>query len=247
MLYIISPFKTLTNTVLASFIFNPQFPTAEIHSEIIPEQKDGKYIYRSHTNYGLIEKIYNANEDSTIITIVRDPISQFISGFFQDIDCPPINFGTQQEILDTPLNDIIDIFNKVDFLSTETYNIDILFDFYNKIMNFNVYDYKDNYKYSTEGYNYYDVKNKYDKTVRIIIIRSDKISQCIHKIGKMFNIDNMVLYNANTADEKWYKNLYKEFKQTIYSQKRIKNFNEFMNLKYVNYFYNEEERSKMAN
>lgn len=247
MLYIISPFKTLTNSILASFIFNAEYPTSEIHNEIQPEEKDGKYIYRSHTDYGLIEKIFNKEEDSTIITIIRDPVSQYISGFFQDIDCQPINLGTKEEIMNLSLDTIIDTFNDVDFLSTETYNIDILFDFYKKIMNFNIYNRSDNYKYFTQGYNYYDIKNQYGNTIRLIVIRSDKINDCFRKIGEMFNINDIKLYNSNTAQEHWYKKLYKDFKDKVLNEKRVKNIDKYMDLKYVNYFYSEEEKEQLRN
>jgi len=247
-IYIISPFKTLTNSVLASFIFNSQYPTAELHSQLSrPEEKINKYIIRSHTDHGLICNIFNKNEDSTIISIVRDPVSQFISGFFQDIDCPPINYGTKDEILAAPLDDIIKVFNTLEFTANETYNIDMLFKFYNDIMKFNVYECPDNDKYFTQGYNTYNVKNPHGNNIKIIIIRADKISLCFSEIGKMFGIDNIKLYFSNTAGEKWYDSLYKDFKKKIYEEKKVDKINHFMKLKYVNYFYSEEERDKMIN
>ena len=249
MIYIISPYKTLTNTILASFIFNNQFPNKQLGENMIPEEKDGKYIIRLHTDYNTIEYINNHDyetEDVTIISVVRDPISQYISGYFQDISSLPINYGSQEKVVQSSIYEIIDHFNTINFCAIESYNMDTLFRFYDDVFGFCVFDY-DNNDYFTKGYGVYDIKNLHNNNIKIIIIRSDKLNNCIQDIGKIFNINNMTIINSNLADEKWYSNIYKTFKKTIINENKIENINDFMNQQYVRFFYTKEEQNKMYN
>lgn len=236
MIYIISPFKTGTNTVLASIISNSGF-----HSEFSLEEKIGKFVHRSHTDYDLIKDIFSRRSYSHVITVIRDPISQYISGFFQDITTPPFNFGSQEDVEQADTKDLYNFFNQFDFDQMEAYSLDMLFEYYKELWGFDIL------KHSFErerGITTYQIKNKFDYTITLSVLRMDKLNSAIPLLGNKLNIHNLQIVNSNIGTTKWYSQYYKNFKQFV-KTKGLPKIEQFMDQAYVNFFYSKQERNEM--
>lgn len=244
MIYIVSAFKTCTNTVLASIIFNNSFPT--LNTDIVAEDKINLFIRREHTSIDVMTHISELNEDCVVITVVRDPLSLYISAFFQDIDCYPFSVGSPETVLETDNKTLLEAFNSFDFRVSESYNIDILFNMLELTTGFNVYD-NDNEPFDKDlGLTSYKFQNKAGYQIKLIVVRQDKLNSVISSLGKELNIKDLQVIQSNVGEEKWYGEKYKQFKSYIKQHiEDVKLMDQFLEQSYVKFFYSDDEVKQM--
>lgn len=177
-----------------------------------------------------------------IITMVRDPLAQQISLFFQVI---------YSYYLSTENNsyDLQKMFDNIFVYNTNTYKYnDRFLDLYlnnNRYKNFEVWFEKE--IKANLGIDVFE--HKFDKNrgyssihknnIDVLIIKLEKINELEHIIGDFVNITNFKLQSENNSDQKVYKREYATFKENFRISKDY--VNKLYSSKYIKHFYSEEE------
>lgn len=169
----------------------------------------------------VINKILkNEAQELKIITFYRDPLSRNISSFFQNLnyyfssnELKQLNF----EILKNKFNNSHQLHqtpnNWFDLEFKRKTGIDIFKHPFNK----------------EKGYT--TIK---DKQINIFVCTTNNINKLENELGQFLELQNFKIHNDNIGDNKWYKELYTEFKQryipkqnminTLYDSETIKHF-----------------------
>ncbi len=181
-------------------------------------------------------KLFKRAEKAKIITIVREPISRNIAFYFEDFYIPLLeknlfgDFWVLDESLNYFISDFKDNFN-------HTVGINWFDEELKRHIGVDVYDYEFDKK---QGYTVIE-KDK----LNIMVIQLEKLNSLEKEIGEFIGNKDFVLENANVSGNKWYKPVYKEFKENIeFSKKYV---DDLYNSKFMKHFYSDEDIEKFRN
>jgi hypothetical protein len=173
--------------------------------------------------------LLNKKEKVKIFTFYRDPLQRNISSFFQNLEY----YFNSEELKELNYN----ILEKKFIKSTQIHNtpnnwFDIEF---KRKTGINIYDYPLN---KDKGYTIISARN-----IEVFVCCTNKINQLEKEIKVFLNSEKFKLKSTNVGNQKWYKDLYKEFKlKYIPSVEMIENL---YSSKVISHFYTEEEVIKM--
>lgn len=158
-----------------------------------------------------------------LVSLARDPVARNISAYFQVLENKP-NLKKESSVL------IKDFF--------ETTNHDVPLTWFDlelkKNFGIDIYD----YDFPKEkGYLVIEKGN-----IELLLLKLEKMSECLIAIKEFLEVADFNVVNANHATEKWYSQLYKDFKQEIIFPKTY--LDKMYNSRYANYFYTDEEINK---
>jgi hypothetical protein len=93
----------------------------------------------------------------------------------------------------------------------------------------------------------FDKENGYTlikhKNINLLLLTSEKMNNNIELIENFVGIKGITLNNKNEASEKWYSDLYSDYKEVFSAEE--KEINEIYNSETVRYFYSESDIEKM--
>lgn len=184
-------------------------------------------------------------KDFDIIFItVRSHLDIYPSAFFQDITKPQYEYSyfrkdinknieynrkyynnNQKKILkkyshnpNLFTNELIKYFLKMDWTKYQNINYKFILNYLNQIIEENM----ENIQYTKNGYKIIDKFNiKNNKNIKIVFIdismlnQKEKLIQMLNELNLKYNIDNLKSTNSFQGNQKWYKNIYKNFKKYL--------------------------------
>jgi putative capsular polysaccharide synthesis protein/sulfotransferase famil protein len=177
----------------------------------------------------LRKKLKNYNRDLFIITIVREPISRFISSFFQNTDLYKIenkdlqiNTAKAQELLSENFDS--NICGVVEDWFEKEINNNFGIDVFSKEID-------NNKKYGI----------MYHKNYHLLLLKMEDLNAVFPKaIQEFLSLDEPIfLQNSNVGEKKHYSKAYNEVKSNIKLPK--KSIEQIVNSKYFQHFYKELE------
>lgn len=186
-----------------------------------PHVKESEYVLEALTK--------QTQKRIRFITLLRDPISGNISGFFQNLE----HFGFTPNAPTPDMDKLIAVFKE-------------------KYGHYNVFQWLDKEMNPVIGVNVF--KHAFPKNAGFTVIqgtRADllvlKLSlqdSVIKKIVEAFlGLENLDIAPANTAEKKWYSPLYQEFKQQVTFTDEY--LNAVAHSKYFKHFHTTEERDEL--
>ena len=166
-----------------------------------------------------------------IISFYRDPIKRNISSFFQNLKF----YFSKNELKKIQYNDLEKKFNQLSNIH-QTPNLWFHSEF-NSSLNLDIFNHTFN---KEKGFKIIKEKN-----IEIFICRTDKINLLSKELGAFLEIDNFEIINTNIGSQKWYKDLYLEFKENYVPSKEMINF--LYDSDTCNYFFTINEINEMKN
>lgn len=164
------------------------------------------------------------NQKIKFISIARDPIARNISGYFQTLE------GKKNK-LDMNISSL-----RKDFLNNTNHLAPLVW--FDKELNrhFGIDIYK--YPFNKEK-GYIIIK---EKNYEVFLVTLESLSKNLTELEEYINFESLDLSSENRATNKWYSNLYKDFKNKVdIPENYIK---KMYNSKYTNYFYSDEQIDK---
>ena len=181
------------------------------------------------TKYNITLDSYLKKDKVKIITIFRDPLSRNISSYFENLDV----YFSKKEMKHLDFDTLKDTFNN-DFRFHITPNTWFDQELYRKT-GINIFD---KAFQQTEGYVTIEKEN-----ISLFACTTDKINALEKELGEFLNISNFKIQHENSGTDKWYSDLYKEFKN------RYKPSEDMLNLLYdsdtIKYFYSAKSINKL--
>ncbi|WP_223032322.1 putative capsular polysaccharide synthesis family protein [Hanstruepera marina] len=164
-------------------------------------------------------------EKVKIITFYRDPLSRNISSFFQNLDV----YFKRSELKNLDYSILEERFNKAHKIHNTPNNwFDLEF---NKRLGINIF----NFPFEKEkGYSIINKDN-----IQVFLCVTDKINHLEKELGGFLEIQDFKLNNSNIGDKKWYKDLYKEFKNKYKPTHQM--LDKLYDSNIIKHFYNKEE------
>lgn len=155
----------------------------------------------------LLRIVFKRRKHTKIVTLVREPIARNISMFFHDLDAYLFSaytncMHTRKAPLATRCQNsslLIDVFNS-EF--DHDYALNWFDNEFAIMTGLNIYDYDFN-----RDLGYCLIK---ESSVEVFCLRTDKIGECIDSLSE-FCGSKVKLSSVNRADDKWYKEVYKQF------------------------------------
>lgn len=216
----------------------------------------------SHTYRHMNEIIQGVigNKTIKIITAVREPISQNLSSFFENITTLNCNKeywndgGDVQLLFDAWINHelgsnlcrnkatVDDIKMPILEMQLEAYGVNSFSIQHWFENNFEPYSGIDVYKLpfdKDKGYSIYKIP---EKNVEIFIYQLERLNDLEKEIGDFFEIENFHLVNSYMGEDKWYSDAYKQAKKEIKISREYFDF--CMNSKLMNHFYSDADIKK---
>lgn len=167
-----------------------------------------------------------------VITMVRDPIAQNISSFFQLADLLVPHFNERVESNDINISELMALFIK-------HYPPDNLFvrwfdDEFNKALRINIYEEPFPHQ---RGYKIYERRN-----LKVLILRLENLNdQASNAFQEFLELSNFALIATNAGKDKSYAELYSKFRtQAVFPKEYV---DEVYGSRMAKYFYSEEELS----
>ena len=176
------------------------------------------------------QEIGSFNKKWKVITLVRDPMAQNISSFFQVIDLYITDFFKRYESKTLQVKDLTELF-------LEQYSPDCIFNNWFDLEMKSVFgiDVYANKFPKSKGYEIYR-----GKWADLLLLRLENLSQCASEaFNEYLGIENFRLINKNIAHDKKYNLAYKEFKNTV--ELPDAHIDSIYKLKQVQHFYTDEE------
>lgn len=217
---------THTHSLFKNYITGEQF---NLNNPI--KKRDHKFIM------GKMISIYlkKIKRDVKIITLVRDPIARNISMFFQDLHLLLNDEFTGNARTEYQTGNFFEYFfhKKINhFYFNEWFDKELL-----KALDINIY----NYSFDKEaGYKIIKKDN-----ISILIIKVEKLNQLENEIKKFTGYSDFELVRTNSANRKWYSEIYKNFKNNVKFDENL--INKIYTTKFVKHFYSENEIKKFKN
>jgi putative capsular polysaccharide synthesis protein len=169
------------------------------------------FFYRAEQellNY-LLRRAFKKRKNTKIITLVREPLARNISMFFHDLDA--YLFSAHTNCLNT---------RKV-ALPTRNQQASMLMDVFQNEFDHNyVFNWFDNELLVMTGIDIYqypfDVEKGFgyanNHNIELLCLRTDKLKNCTDEITGFIG-QTITLTSVNKAEDKWYDEIYQEFKQ----------------------------------
>lgn len=215
----------------------PKTGTSTIHHNI-----EKKYISRH--NHSLNKLKYDLNHKNKLIIVgVRNPIDRNISEFFQninfnsltDLEIKKNNYRGEfnyicdfESLFKKSTNEIIDLFFNHDNLK----NIHFIFnDWFYEF--FDLIDIKSFTFNKQKGFQFYHLKNNNT----LLVYTLEKLNDNLEEFKTFFNLDSFPIHND--GNNKYYKDIYNDFKKNISFTHDYKN--KLLNTNIMNIFYTSEQ------
>lgn len=209
-----------THSLYKNYITQDQFKLK--HSI---KKHDHKFILGELISYFLRK----FKEEIKIITLVRDPVARNISMFFQDLH--------------------LLLYDEFRSNARKEYNYKNFFEsFFHKRINhfyFNEwFDREIRRAFKIDIYNYpFDKEKGYtiirDNNINILLLKVEKLDKLEKIIRKFTNYDEFNLFSSNSASNKWYSDIYDDFKKNVKFEKKL--IDKIYSTRYSNHFYTEAE------
>ncbi len=147
-----------------------------------------------------------AQDEVKVISLVRDPVATNLSGFFHNYRWWPQEL---QRVCRSRTGNYLTAL-KQRFLTTYPHQVPLTwFDMEMKPL-FGIDIYSEPFD-RQQGYHIYNGDNR-----RLLLVKLESLRDCAEEAFNTFlELDNFELVRANEADDKWYAQLYKEFKAEV--------------------------------
>ena len=200
------------------------FP-AQIKGMVMAEQIKSK-LFRGH---------FSEHNRCKVVTLVRDPIATNIAGFFQNYLWWPT------EIYELCRNKPSECLPELTQCFLENYPHDYPLNWLNwELGGIHGVDIETEGFSTSKGWKTYKQKN-----ADVLVIRLDKLNACAQEAFKeLLTIDDFKIVNENVATNKWYADLYKEFKNSIILSEAY--ITKIYDSRWMQNFYTSEEISAFA-
>jgi hypothetical protein len=179
----------------------------------------------------LLETI-KSKKNIYIITLVREPISRAISANFQALE----SLGRLSNLLKNSRYITYDKMKEFFYRNLDHNSIDMWFDYelYNNF-GINIFDYP------------FDFKNKCiqikKNNINFLLIRLEDMLENEIVIRNFIGNDSYKTINDNIGKEKWYSDLYSEFKHKFIPSRELTK--KYLSSKYTRHFYSSDEINRM--
>ena len=200
------------------------FP-AQIKGMVMAEKIKSK-LYRWH---------FSEHNRCKVVTLVRDPVATNIAGFFQNYLWWPT------EIYELCRNKPSECLPELTQCFLENYPHDYPLNWLNwELGGIHGVDIETEGFSTSKGWKIYKQKN-----ADVLVIRLDKLNACAQEAFKeLLTIDDFKIVNENVATNKWYADLYKEFKNSIILSEAY--ITKIYDSRWMQNFYTSEEISAFA-
>ncbi len=182
-------------------------------------------------NYLMNKFLNNKKQEFKIITFYRDPLPRNISSFFQNLEY----YFTSKELAHLDYETLVKAFNNSNQIHETPNNwFDLEFKRKTGI---------DIFKHPFDKEKGYSViKNGH---VSVFVCTTNNINNLESELGAFLDIPKFKIYNDNVGDQKWYKDLYAEFKKNYQPSKAM--IDSLYNSNTIHHFYSENEIHKLKN
>lgn len=196
-------------------------------------------VVHTHDHY-VVRQYLETGEKCKIISVYRELIDHTISAFFQNI-CNRNNWrcnylfyvGTKNDINSLSVNELIEIFLQ----RVIEYHPEHWFNILNRTLNINIFHRSFN---KDNGYQIYEGKN-----FELLILRYDRLNQMTDIIKDFLGLANFEFENANLSTEKWYSDLYSQFKESFRPPDWM--ITRYLKSQVQNYFMDRQETQSLIN
>jgi len=187
-------------------------------------------VMAEHVKSKLIRWRFSKHSKCKVVTLVRDPIATNIAGFFQNyLWWPDEVYESCRNRSSTCLQELTQCFlenypheypfNWLDWELAGIHNINIETEEFPRPRGWKIYK---------------------QKHADILIVRLDKLNECAKDAFKeLLTLDDFEIVNENVANNKWYADLYKEFKNSIILPEAY--ITKIYNSQWMQYFYTSDE------
>lgn len=182
-------------------------------------------------NFLMNKFLSNKDQEFKIITFYRDPLSRNISSFFQNLEY----YFKPQELKNLNYETLVEKFNK-SYQIHETPNnwFDLEFKRKTGIDVFkHPFDKEKGYSVITKGH------------VSVFLCTTNNINNLESELGEFLEIPDFKIHNDNVGDQKWYKDLYAEFKKNYQPSKEM--VNSLYDSATIHHFFSNEKIHKLKN
>jgi hypothetical protein len=185
---IISPFKTATTSLNTAF-FNLNIRTFKYHGL-------NDYLVQQNP----------PNHFTHVFLLIRDPLSTYISAYFQDIDNDyyVYYYGNKEKILSSSIDQLIDHFQSFNWKSFDHVNHEYFYSCIEKYFNVTLK--------RIENENYWITKAN---NQHFIVLKTEYLDHEIDNICTQTGLPKLFLEKHNNSEDKWYGKKYKEMKEKI--------------------------------
>ncbi len=204
-------------------------------------------IIHTHSAKPIYHLLHHSDEEFIIISLVRDILQRNVSAVFQSmtddtVDNP--NFiASEQELRKWSYDKLYKaIKNKLLSLNLSdklTSWYDSLFKshfYYPNVDRYHIDVYSKPFDYQ-RGMQIYESKTP---RIKLLIIRLEDLNCLTTEIGDFLGVKNFTLCQANIATNKWYKEIYQQFKNMYRPTDR--ELNNIYKSRFMNYFYGSERK-----
>ena len=193
---------------------------------------------------------YDLNHKNKLIVVgVRNPIDRNISEFFQNFQCDFLNdielkknnyrgeynyICNLESLLQKSTNEIIDLFFNHDNFKNYHFIFNDWFDEFFDLINIKSFTFN-----KQKGFQFYHLKNNNT----LLVYTLEKMNDNLEEFKTFFNLDSFPIHND--ANDKYYKNVYNNFKKNISFTNDYKN--KLLNTNIMNTFYTSEQIQNFYN
>jgi hypothetical protein len=186
---IIAPFKTAT-TSLNTALFSA-----------------GVRTFKYHGFDDELCKIYPPEGFSHVFLLIRDPLSTYVSAYFQDIDVEGYvyYFGSQERVLETSVDELLEHFRS--FMWSEFSHVNHEY-FYECIEKY--FEVKLKRLDVEESFCVFKKKDRY-----FVVVRTEELDANIDGICNVTGLPKLTLERHNNSKDKWYFEKYEMMKERL--------------------------------
>lgn len=164
-----------------------------------------------------------------VITFYRDPLQRNISSFFQNLKF----YFSGEELESLTFEKVRDKFNSIEKIHSTPNNwFEVEF---KRKLKIDIFDHPFD---RDAGYSVFSKKN-----IDVFICTTEKINTLKLEFGVFLGVENFELIQKNVGDNKWYKELYNEFKKRYTPPLEL--LDELYNSKTIKHFYTDKKRIEL--
>lgn len=211
-----------------------------IHLHHLFLQKQFKYDKFKEKFWGKTKKILlgrlklyiiSNNSNIKIVSLTREPISRNISAMFQNLYKFIYEYNSINNRMEESLHQMLEnIYYKY-------INHDLPLDWFDL-------EFKNNFQLNIYDYDFPKEKGWQiikKNNIELLLLKMEDLNRCESVIGNFLDIDKFKLKRSNSSAQKWYADIYKNFKKKFNPTEEY--INRMYNSKYMNHFYTDYEIS----
>jgi len=182
----------------------------------------------------MLQDGYLQRHKSKVITLVRDPIATNLSGFFHNFLWWP------QELQDKSRNKRDDYLQEPEQRFLQVYPHDVPLTWFDMEMKplFGIDVFATEFP-KDAGYKVY-----HGEFADLLVLKLEKLRDCAKDaFAEFLNLNDFELVRANEASDKWYAELYQEFKQQVALPQSYAD--QLYQSRYMEHFYTEDESAAL--